>query len=106
MILPTITIHNLDDVKFRLCARTADNGRSMEEDARLILSDAVRRKPISRDLKGVVRGRNGPVDGVDLEFLTRAYAAIARSCNMAVATRNTRDFEDIDIAVVDPWAAG
>ena len=29
---------------------------------------------------------------------------IARSRDMAVATRNVRDFEDIDIEVVDPWA--
>ena len=32
-------------------------------------------------------------------------AAIARSRDMAVATRNVRDFEDIDIEVVDPWTA-
>ncbi len=32
-------------------------------------------------------------------------AAIARSRNMAVATRNVRDFDDIDIEVVDPWTA-
>ena len=32
-------------------------------------------------------------------------AAIARSRGMAVATRNARDFDDIDIEVVDPWAA-
>ncbi len=30
-------------------------------------------------------------------------AAIARSRDMAVATRNVRDFEDIEIKVVDPW---
>ena len=32
-------------------------------------------------------------------------AAIARSRDMAVATRNVRDFEDIGIKVVDPWSA-
>ena len=32
-------------------------------------------------------------------------AAIARSRGMAVATRNVRDFEDIEIEVVDPWTA-
>ena len=32
-------------------------------------------------------------------------AAIARSRGMAVATRNVRDFEDIDVEVVDPWTA-
>ena len=31
--------------------------------------------------------------------------ATARARGMAVATRNVRDFEDIDIEVVDPWAA-
>ena len=32
-------------------------------------------------------------------------AAIARSRGMAVATRNVRDFDDIDIEVVNPWTA-
>ena len=32
-------------------------------------------------------------------------AAIARSCDMAVATRNVRDFEDMGIEVVDPRTA-
>ena len=31
-------------------------------------------------------------------------AAIARARGMAVATRNVRDFEDMGIEVVDPWA--
>ncbi len=32
-------------------------------------------------------------------------AAIAASRSMAVATRNVRDFENMGIEVVDPWAA-
>ena len=32
-------------------------------------------------------------------------AAIARARNMAVATRNVRDFEDIGVEIVDPWTA-
>ena len=32
-------------------------------------------------------------------------AAIARSRDMAVATRNVRDFDDIDIEIVNPWTA-
>ena len=32
-------------------------------------------------------------------------AAIACSRGMAVATRNVRDFEGIDVEVVDPWTA-
>ncbi|MCX5494969.1 type II toxin-antitoxin system VapC family toxin [Kaistia dalseonensis] len=30
-------------------------------------------------------------------------AAIALACDMGVATRNVRDFEDCGVAVVDPW---
>ena len=32
-------------------------------------------------------------------------AAIARSRDMAVATRNVRDFDGVDIEVVNPWTA-
>ena len=32
-------------------------------------------------------------------------AAIARSRDMAVATRNVRDFEDLRVDVIDPWAS-
>ena len=32
-------------------------------------------------------------------------AAIARSRDMAVATRNVRDFEDAGIEISDPWKA-
>jgi len=32
-------------------------------------------------------------------------AAIARSRGMAAATRNVRDFEDLGIEVINPWAA-
>ena len=40
--MASITIRNLDDdVKTRLRMRAAGNGRSMEEEARLILRDAV-----------------------------------------------------------------
>ena len=48
--MASITIRNLDDnVKTRLRVRAADNGRSMEEEARLILRDAVGCKPSSRN---------------------------------------------------------
>lgn len=32
-------------------------------------------------------------------------AAIARSRGMAVATRNTRDFQDTGVDLIDPWSA-
>ena len=33
----------------------------------------------------------------------RQIASIARSCGMAVATRNIRDLEEIGIEISDPW---
>lgn len=48
MALASITIRNLDDdVKTRLRVRAADNGRSMEEEARLILRDAFEHRVLS-----------------------------------------------------------
>ena len=88
--MASITIRNLDDdVKTRLRIRAAEHHRSMEEEARSILRDAVGRKPDSRNLADVLRSHFGPVKGVDL----------------AVATRNVRDFEDLDLEIVDPWTA-
>ena len=46
------------------------------------------------------RSAGRPVPPADCQI-----AAIARSRDMAVATRNVQDFEDIDIEVVDPWTA-
>ena len=41
-----------------------------------------------------------PVGSTDCQI-----AAIARSRRMAVATHNVRNFDDIGIEVIDPWAA-
>ncbi len=73
--MASITIRNLeDDVKTRLRVRAADNGRSMEEEARLILRDSVGRKPSSRDLVSIIREHFGPANGVDLELPPREPA--------------------------------
>jgi len=73
--LASITIRNLDeDVKTRLRVRAAGNGRSMEEEARLILRDAVGRKPCSRNLAQAIRARIAPLGGVDLELPPREPA--------------------------------
>ena len=58
----------------------------------------------AREYAGIAATRRAagrPVSPADCQI-----AAIARSRGMAVATRNVRDFEDIDIEVVDPWTAG
>ena len=73
--MASITIRNLDeDVKTRLRVRAAGNGRSMEAEARLILRDAVRRKPGSRNLAEAIRARIAPLGGVDLELPPRESA--------------------------------
>ena len=70
--MASITIGNLDaDVKTRLRVRAAGNGRSMEEEARLILRDAVERKPGSRNLAEAIRARIAPLGSVDLELPPR-----------------------------------
>ena len=45
------------------------------------------------------RATGRPVSQADCQI-----AAIARSRGMAVATRNVRDFVDMEIDIVDPWA--
>ena len=51
------------------------------------------------DIAAMRRSAGRPVGPADCQI-----AAIARSRHMAVATRNVRDFDDLDIEVVDPWA--
>ena len=51
------------------------------------------------DIAAMRRSAGRPVGPADCQI-----AAIARSRHMALATRNVRDFEDVDIEVVDPWA--
>ena len=80
--MASITSRNLDDdVKTRLRVRAADNGRSMEEEARLILRDVVGRKPSSRNLTSIIRShfrarqRRGPGAAA---ARARARAAVLR----------------------------
>ena len=69
--MASITIRNLDDVKTRLRVCAADNGRSMEEEARLILRDAVGRKKPPGSLARAMRARIAPLGGVDPELPPR-----------------------------------
>jgi len=64
----SITIRNLDDeVKARLRVRAAGHGRSMEEEARNILREAVERQAGPTDLAAAIRNRFLPLGGVELE---------------------------------------
>jgi len=70
--MASITIRNLDDhIWTRLRVRAAGNGRSLEEEVRQILRQAVGRAGRSRDLTRIIRSRFRPENGVDLELPPR-----------------------------------
>ena len=70
--MASITIRNLDDdVKTRLRVRAAEHHRSMEEEARIILGNAVKRGRSTRNLAEIARAHFGPDNGVDLELPPR-----------------------------------
>lgn len=72
LTVASITIRNLDeDVKQGLRMRAAGNGRSMEEEARLILREAVSTRADSRNLADIIGDRFAPLGGVDLELPPR-----------------------------------
>ena len=70
--MASITIRNLDDgVKTRLRVRAAQNGRSMEAEARSILREAVERGAGPQNLAQAIRARFAPLGGVELEIPDR-----------------------------------
>ena len=71
--MASITIRNLDDeVKTRLRVRAADNGRSMEEEARIILRDAVDPELFpAKGLGTAIQELFKPFGGVELELPPR-----------------------------------
>lgn len=71
--MASITIRNLeDDVKTRLRRRAADHGNSMEEEARIILAEAVAREPAPpKGLGTAIQELFKPVGGVDLNLPPR-----------------------------------
>ena len=65
--MASITIRNLDDeVKTRLRLRAAGHGRSMEEEARTILREAVDREPEPENLTRFIHECFAPFGGVEL----------------------------------------
>ncbi len=71
--MASITIRNLDnEVKTRLRVRAASNGRSMEEEARRILAEAVEREtaPV-KGLGTAIHELFQPFGGVELELPPR-----------------------------------
>ena len=71
--MTNITIHDLDeDVRNELRVRAASNGRSMEEEARLILEEVLLPKGETRDLVTIFRSYFGPENGIDVELPSRS----------------------------------
>jgi antitoxin FitA len=74
--MASITIRKLEETtKRKLRVRAALHGRSMEQEAREILKDALRQKPqkpkTGADLAEAIRRRFAPFGGVELEPLPR-----------------------------------
>lgn len=70
--MASITIRNLDDeVKARLRLRAAGRGRSMEEEARAIVREAVDREPEPENLARFIHECFAPFGGVELALPTR-----------------------------------
>ena len=74
--MASITVRNLDDdVKTRLRMRAARHGRSMEEEARLILAEAVERETVpAKGLGTIIHELFKPYGGVELELPPREPA--------------------------------
>jgi plasmid stability protein len=69
----SITVRNLEDgLKRKLRVRAAQNGRSMEQEARDILRAALDEEstPV-KDLASAIRARFEPLGGVELELPAR-----------------------------------
>ena len=71
--MASITIRNLEEAtKRRLKVRAAENGRSMEQEAREILRSALRQNPQQQPKTGAelveaIRRRFAPLGGIELE---------------------------------------
>ena len=70
--MASITIRNLDDgVKTKLRVRAATNGRSMEEEVRTILREAVEREGLEKGLGTKLHELFKPFGAVKLEIPPR-----------------------------------
>ena len=69
----SITVRNLDDgLNRRLRIRAAENGKSMEQEARDILRAALdEAPPTGSNLASAIRARFAPLGGVELELSPR-----------------------------------
>lgn len=74
--MAALSIRNLDEsVKQRLLLRAARHGRSMEAEARAILTEAVQEPADSAGLSTALLDRFGMLGGVDLDLPVRTEPA-------------------------------
>ena len=74
--MATLVIRDLDDeVKARLRVQAAENGRSMEAEARAILALAVRGRRPSRGLGTFIHDQWAELGGIELEVPARTDVA-------------------------------
>ena len=70
--MASLTVRNLDDpLKHRLRVRAAGNGRSMEEEVRVILRTVLTGPAPASNLADAIRARFRPLGGVELEIPPR-----------------------------------
>ena len=71
--MASITVRNLEEgLKRRLRIRAAENGRSMEQEARDILRAALdQERSTGKDLASAIRARFAPLGGVELDLPPR-----------------------------------
>lgn len=70
--MASITIRNLDDdLKAQLRVVAASHGRSMEEEARVIIRQALSRSSTAGGLGSRIHSRFAAAEGVDLELPER-----------------------------------
>jgi plasmid stability protein len=91
--MATLTIRKLDDsVKAKLRVRAAENGRSMEEEARVILEGAIATAPSAArgNMAERIRSRFAPLGGVELDIPPRE-----------ISSRRIPDFSGPEFGPVD-----
>lgn len=78
VLLASITIRNLDDdLKARLRVVAASHGRSMEEEVRVILAEALSRQDRPSAMGSRIHSRFAAVGGADVELPARKTKARA-----------------------------
>ena len=110
---PDLYFSAVGEAEMRYGAAIMPAGRrrdTLASEIEAILRDALDRRILPFDSDAALayaevassrRALGRPISQPDCQI-----AAIARSRDMAVATRNARDFEDMGIDVIDPWEAG